>query len=79
MSLLAVGIKDNCFLYRVCHLAGEFIKNLQQKNMRFIPGTEISEADKLNITHEEEMCVRLAGLCHDLGMNNELLFWMCSI
>ena len=48
------------------------MKNLRQKSERFIPGTEISEEDKVDITREEEMCVRLAGLCHDLGMNNEL-------
>ena len=41
----------NCFI-RVCYLAGEFVKHLRQEE---------------TISEQDEYCVRLAGLCHDLG------------
>ena len=42
---------------RVCHLAGEFVRKLSKKH----PG---------KICEKDELCVRLAGLCHDLGKCN---------
>lgn len=40
---------------RVGHLAGELVETLQRKQ------------PELNITDVEVLCVKLAGLCHDLG------------
>ena len=40
---------------RVCHLAGVFIKHLKQRS------------NPEGLTDQEVLCVRLAGLCHDLG------------
>ncbi len=48
------------YLYlRVCYLAGEFVKHLRQEE-------SISDLD--------EFCIRLAGLCHDLG---NFIFYTC--
>ena len=41
--------------FRVCHLAGELVETLQRNQ------------SQLNITHEDVLCVKMAGLCHDLG------------
>ena len=49
-------IIDHFIRCRCSHLAGELIKNLQQKQ----PELEITDADVL--------CVQVAALCHDLGM-----------
>ncbi len=46
------------YILRVCYLAGEFVKHLRQEE-------SISDLD--------EFCIRLAGLCHDLG---NLIFYM---
>ena len=45
------------FLFRVSHLAGQLAESLRQRQ----PNLEISNTDIL--------CVQIAGLCHDLGMN----------
>ena len=42
-------------IYRVGYLAGELVETLQRKQ----PELDISERDIL--------CVKIAGLCHDLG------------
>ena len=42
-------------MYRVCHLAGELVETLQKTQQ----GLKISDKDVL--------CVKIAGLCHDLG------------
>lgn len=44
-----------CMVHRVGHLAGELVETLQRKQ------------PELDITDEEVLCVKLAGLCHDLG------------
>ena len=40
---------------RVGYLAGELVETLQRKQ------------EELEITEEDVLCVKLAGLCHDLG------------
>ncbi len=47
------------YILRVCYLAGEFVKHLRQEE-------SISDLD--------EFCIRLAGLCHDLG---NFIFYTC--
>ena len=44
------------YFYRVCFLAGQLIETLKSKQ------------PELNITDREVLCVKIAGLCHDLGM-----------
>ena len=39
----------------MCHIAGEFVENLQRKQT------------ELGITEVDVLCVKMAGLCHDLG------------
>ena len=43
-------------LYSVGYLAGEMVETLQRKQ------------PELHITEKDVLCVKLAGLCHDLGM-----------
>ena len=40
---------------RVSYLAGEFIESLQRRQV------------ELNITASDVLCIKIAGLCHDLG------------
>lgn len=47
---------------RCCHLAGELIRNLQQKQ------------PELGITDAEVLCVQVAALCHDLGMSSYIVY-----
>ena len=42
-------------LFSVCHIAGEFVEILQRKQ------------PELGITEVDVLCVKMAGLCHDLG------------
>ena len=42
-------------LCSVAHLAGELVSTIQQKQ------------EVLGITDEDVLCVKIAGLCHDLG------------
>ena len=43
------------FLYSVSYLAGEFVESLQRRQK------------ELEITDEDVLCLKIAGLCHDLG------------
>ena len=49
--------------FRVCHVAGKLVETLQRK-----------QQSELDITNKDVLCVKIAGLCHDLGMN-----WFISI
>lgn len=39
----------------MCYLAGEFVESLDHRQK------------ELNITPQDILCVKIAGLCHDLG------------
>jgi hypothetical protein len=41
--------------YSVGHLAGELVETLQKKQ------------PELDITDKDVLCIKIAGLCHDLG------------
>ena len=45
-------------VFRVCYLAGQFARALQQ------------EQPELQITQSDILSVEIAGLCHDLGIIN---------
>lgn len=55
--------------YRVAYLAGKLVETLQKKQ------------PKLKITYVDALCVKIAGLCHDLGKNIECIFitLICSM
>jgi len=54
----------NFALLSVCHLAGELVKHLKEPFRD--SQTQMEKMEEL----KEELCVRLAGLCHDLGNVN---------
>jgi len=43
------------YFFRVCHLAGKLVEALRAKQ------------PELNITDKDILCIKMAGLCHDLG------------
>ena len=48
--------KHGCLTSRVGYLAGELVEMLQRKQ------------PELDITDKDVLCVKIAGLCHDLGL-----------
>lgn len=51
-----LNIKLFSAFFSVCHLAGQLVSALKEGQPR------------LNITDEDVLCVKIAGLCHDLGI-----------
>ncbi len=49
----------------MCHLAGEFITHLRKRQQKEYESTR--KEGGVEISYKHEICVRLAGLCHDLG------------
>jgi len=47
---------------RVCHLAGELLETLRLKQPELV------------VTDKDVLCVKIAGLCHDLGVLTLLTF-----
>jgi hypothetical protein len=47
--------KGLIFAFRTCHLAGELLAQLRQRQ------------PELHISPEDVLCVQIAALCHDLG------------
>lgn len=52
----------NSSLNRVCYLAGKFADHLK----KVIEEDEILK-NEIEITPDEILCIKIAGLCHDLG------------
>jgi hypothetical protein len=48
------------YIKSVCHLAGRLVRSLKE---------QISKApdSTIKITDKDELCVKIAALCHDLG------------
>ena len=57
------------FYHSVCHLAGEFINHLRKRQQKEYEST-LKEGG-VEISYKDELCVRLAGLCHDLGKKHK--------
>ncbi|XP_035381843.1 deoxynucleoside triphosphate triphosphohydrolase SAMHD1-like [Electrophorus electricus] len=57
------GASHNCFEHSigVAHLAGKLVKNLHDSQKKERTNEEKEKEEK------EELCVQIAGLCHDLG------------
>ena len=47
--------------YSVCHLAGQLLKSLRQKQGELF--------EEYGIIEKDEMCVLIAALCHELGIS----------
>lgn len=66
-------------IYSVCHIAGEFITALKMKHEK---DKDQDKDPNLKITEEEVLAVKIAALCHDLGVviiapHNYLEFLYC--
>jgi len=57
-----LNVKISTMYFRVCHVAGKLVETLQRKQ------------PELEITNKDVLCVKIAGLCHDLGIK-----WVISI
>ena len=67
MSLISKLMRNH---NRVCHLAGVFAKSLKDKlerDVEVIPDDDIQERKLYTFDNHEVLCVKIAGLCHDLG------------
>ena len=55
-------------IYRVCHLAGEMVEMLKRQ----LDHEKERHSDIVPINEKDVLCVKIAGLCHDLGKIAEL-------
>jgi hypothetical protein len=53
----------------VCHLAGRLVRALKG---------QISNSE-IKITKEDELCVKIAALCHDLGKCSFLIYIIAAV
>ena len=58
-------------MYRVCYLAGEMVEMLKCQ-LHDEHEKKGLHSDIVPITDQDVLCVKIAGLCHDLGKINEL-------
>ena len=56
-----------CINFSVCYIAGEFMQHLRQQQNDIMKQRDIADANYIDIPELDEWCVRVAGLCHDLG------------
>ena len=66
------------FCIRVCHLAGVFVDKLKKKLERYKKNGTLNNFEehkkKFEMDENEEQCIRIAALCHDLGKIKTLHF-----
>lgn len=64
-------------VYRVCHIATELVKGLNEKHeAEPVKGPDGEHLDQPLIPPKDVLCVQIAALCHDLGEGNKIS-WVC--
>ena len=58
-------------IYRVCYLSGEMVEMLKRQ-LHHEYEKQGLHSDIVPITEQDVLCVKIAGLCHDLGKGMNL-------